>query len=176
MGSGREFSFAMIASLTLGVFAAGRAAAAPSDLVASGANQVAYTGNSGVLYDDPGIFWYTLPSCSGSGAASDGTSPASILRGTTYGAPPRPILSVNPPRPATTCNPYRLISNIAVDPSFIYFVDDQGPSGHFALERRSRDANPSDPSTMLIDYGTAITSAEINAQYPEVDPDFRTRA
>jgi len=169
MQSGRGFLSGVIGSLALGVLAGGRAAAeAPSDLVAAGATQVAYTGSPGDLSYDPGIFWYTRPTCSGAGAASDGTSPARIFRGTTYAAPPRAILSVNPPRPATTCNPYRLISNIAVDTSFIYFVDNQGPSGHFALQRRSRDANEADPSTMLIDLGTNMTSVELNAQYPTV--------
>ncbi len=159
----------LIGALALGALAGARAAAeAPSTLVAAGANQVAYSGNQYVLFGDPGIFWYTPPTCSGSGAASDGASPARILRGTTYAAPPRTILSVNPPRSATTCNPYRLISNIAVDQSFLYFVDNQGPSGHFALQRRSRDANEADPSELLVDLGTNMTSVELNAEYPTV--------
>lgn len=117
MRSTRGVLFGLIGSLgslTL-VLGGGRAEAqAPTILVAAGANQVAYTGIPNVLSDDPGVFWYTPPSCSGVGTASDGTSPARISRGTTYGAPARAILSVNPPRPATTCNPYRLLSNIAV--------------------------------------------------------------
>ncbi len=169
MRSGCGVLFGLIGSLALGVLAGGRAEAqAPTILVAAGANQVAYAGIPNVLSDDPGVFWYTPPTCSGVGAASDGTSPARIFRGTTYAAPPRTLLSVNPPRPATTCNPYRLLSNIAVDESFLYFVDNQGPSGHFALQKRSRDANESDPSTMLVDMGTTLTSAEVNAQYPTV--------
>lgn len=161
--------FGLIGSLILGALANGRAAAeAPSTLVAGGATQVAYTGSPNTLSDDPGTFWYAPPACSGVGAAGDGTSPASIFRGTTDGATPRALLSFNPPRPATTCNPYRLLSNIAADASSIYFVDNQGPSGHFALQRRSRNANAVDASTLLVDLGTNLTSAEVNAQYPTV--------
>jgi hypothetical protein len=169
MQRARGISFGLLANVALGLFAGGTAQAeAPTTLVASGANQVSYTGNPNVLSGDPGTFWYTPPSCSGVGAASDGTSPAQIFRGTTDAATPRTLLSVNPPRSASTCNPYRLISNIAADPTDIYFVDNQGPDGHFALQRRSRDANAADPSTLLRDLGTAVDSVEVNAEYPTV--------
>ena len=127
MRSGRGVWFGWIGGI--GILVGGEALAqAPSLLVPSGANQVSYTGNPNVLSGDPGTFWYTPPTCSGVGAAGDGTSPARIFRGTTYGETPRVILGVNPPRPSTTCNPYRLISNIAADEEAVYFVDNQGPS------------------------------------------------
>jgi len=55
-----------------------------------------------------------------------------------------------------------------VDQTSIYFVDNQGPSGHWALQSRSRDANTGDASTFLVDLGTSLTSAEVNAEYPTV--------
>jgi hypothetical protein len=161
LGGGAAFAVALLVAGTA-------RAQAPTALVGSGANLVAYAGVSNVLADDPGVFWYTPPSCSGVGTIGDSASPASIFRGTTDGASPRAILTSNPSRAYGTCNPYRLISNIAVDTNSLYFVDNLGPSGHFALQRRSRNANASDPSTMLVDLGTTMTSVEVHAEYPTV--------
>jgi hypothetical protein len=158
-----------IGLLGLSIFGAfgGREARAdtPTVLVPSGVSQVGYSGNPDTLFSDPGTFWYTQPTCTGS---ANELSPALILRGTTYAATPREIMRFNPSRAVGVCNPYRLMSNLAADADFIYFVDNQGPSGHFALQKRSRDANPGDASTFLVDLGTNLTGAEVNAQYPTV--------
>jgi hypothetical protein len=109
---------ALVLSLLLFPFAAH--AQAPIPLVPSGAFHVAYSPD---LTTDPGTFWYTQPTCDGLGAAGNELSPALITRAATYGAAPRLLMRFNPPRPVATCNPYRLMSNIAADGGFIYFVD-----------------------------------------------------
>jgi len=144
----------------------------PTVLIPSGVSF--FASDLPTLYD-PTMIWYSIPNCTqiigaglpgvvAAGAPGDETSPASITRGASYGATPRLILNVNPLRPVATCNPYQLVSNIATDAESLYFVDNQGPSGHWALERRSRNANVADPSTLLVDLGTALSSAEVNAE------------
>lgn len=147
----------------------------PTTLVPSGANLVAYGRG---LSTDPGTFWYSIANCTGFPGPQPGdeTSPAVLTRGTTYAATPREILRVNPARPIAVCNPYRLISNIAVDANNLYFVDNQGPGGHWALQKRSRAANASQASTLLVDLGSTLDSAEVNAEYPTVLFLIRRRA
>lgn len=139
----------------------------PTTLVPSGAFLVSYSPD---LASDPATFWYTSPSCTSFPGPQPGEEllPAVITRGSTYATTPRELLRVNPTRPVTVCNPYKLISNIAVDATSLYFVDNRGPSGHWALQRRPRTANAGEASTLLVDLGTALDSVEVNAQYPTV--------
>jgi hypothetical protein len=132
------------------------ARALPQELVSSGV--------SSVVRDTPTILdstllWATVPTCSN--AAGDELKPALLNRASLFVSRPRAIFSFNPPRGVATCNPYRLLSDIVTDGSFLYFVDNQGPTGHAALWRRPPLANAEDPSQFLVDLGATLTNAEL---------------
>lgn len=116
---------------------------------------------------DPAMLWVTRPTCvTGpdgiNGVPGDELRPALITRSATWLPPARVLFSFNPTRPVARCNPYRLLSNVESDATSLYYIDNQAPGGGNALWKRSRDANPSDPSTLLVSYGTApLTGAEI---------------
>jgi hypothetical protein len=130
--------------------------AQPQELVSSGVSSVVRDTPNLV---DSTLFWTTAPTCSN--AAGDELKPALINRASLFVSRPRAIFSFNPPRPVATCNPYRLLSNVATDGSFLYFVDNQGPAGHAVLWRRPPLANAEDASQLLVDLGAGLTNAEL---------------
>src|SRR5262245_19963980 len=111
-------------------------------------------------YNDPTIIWASLPGCSNT--TGDELLPALFVRTSNFrGVPARTLLSFNPFRPVAACNPYRLLSDLVVDESSFYYLDNQGPGGHPALWRRSRLANEPDSSALLVDLGESLTSGEL---------------
>jgi len=105
---------------------------------------------------DAAIVLATVPQC-----PAEAANPALITRWTIGIVPPRVLMSANPSRPPGTCNPYQLASNVHVDGDTLFWVDNQGPGGSFVLWRKSRFANAADPATLLVDYGTTLTGAEL---------------
>ncbi len=165
-----------VSTVLVALLGAQQAAAQATALIPSGVNEVGYSMVRSLLHD-PAIIWSTTPDCAGgpigaglpgvvvaAGAPGDELSPALLTRGTTGGAPPRKLYEANALRPVATCNPYKLVSNLAVDDTHIYFVDNALPFGNYGLWRRSRNANPGDQSQLLRDLavsGAQLTNAEV---------------
>ncbi len=141
--------------LALEVLAAATAAAqAPTPVVPSGVSAFGLRRSVQGFVAEPYLAWYTR--------CFEAPEPSILARGATFLPLPRELLRIQP------CAAHEIRSNLAIDETHIYYVDNRGPSGHWALQKRSREANPADASTLLVDYGTSVGFVEINAEYPTV--------
>jgi hypothetical protein len=139
--------------------------AAVQVLVPSGVGRLA---DNVPTFADPALLWATLPDCEGvgpslqgGGAPGDEVLPFQLNRASTAVGTPRTLYDFNPTRPVAVCNPYRLLSNLVAFGGDLYFVDNQGPNGHAALWKRSRDSSVYDGSQMLLDMGQDTISADL---------------
>src|SRR5262249_11960258 len=89
----------------------------------------------------PVVYWHSAAQCDTLEPPRPGneTRPVTISRIATFGSNVRLLLRENQARPVGVCNPFKLRSNIAVDPNFVYFID---TAGH--LVRLPRTANTGD--------------------------------
>ncbi len=93
------------------------------------------------------VYWYNNPFCEPVGPANTAVvnGPVTIWRQrTTDSATARRILFSRQDPPQAGCNPYRILSNLAVDDDYIYWLDAQG------LARIPHTSNPGDPVERVI--------------------------
>jgi len=110
-------------------------------------------------FGDGAVFYYIAPRCNVAGHVNE-TSPARIGRVPAAIGASRTVFEFNPLRAAGHCNPFRLESNLLVDATHVYWVDNQGSFGLSALKKLPRDANPGDAPVELKFIPTAPSSAE----------------
>ena len=115
----------------------------------------------------PKVFWHNDANCREDLREFPGfgfDEPEVISRVAAAGGLPRELFNMNPPRPDRTCNPYRILSNVAADNEYIYWVDNTG------LVKLSTDANVGDPAELVeasITGGSEDQRAEIATKSDE---------
>ena len=115
----------------------------------------------------PKVFWHNDANCREDLREFPGfgfDEPEVISRVAAAGGLPRELFNMNPPRPDRTCNPYRILSNVAADNEYVYWVDNTG------LVKLSTDANVGDPAVLVeasITGGSEDQRAEIATKSDE---------
>ncbi len=108
--------------------------AVPTDVATTFANDT-----TGFTQIDNVVYWYTNPLCGGVSTAR----PVEIGRRRSSGGDIRILFQRNDPRPVGVCNPYQILSNLAVDTTYLYWLDSTG------LQSILLTANADDPANQL---------------------------